>query len=154
MYDIQPKLTLRDLLGYAIAYMFWLLVALLALGAVFMLRAALNVFWPAMEWNRWLLRAVDRFGLVILGLLWLVYVIFCEHQLRSSITEVRNRRMQAKMQSKVQVEGADGNRFVKALRRLNLDVLARRLLPTLSIPLIALGMGHTGQVDRIDLEWV
>jgi hypothetical protein len=150
MYDVQPKLTARDVLGYVIAYVFWLLAALLAMGAIFMLRAALNAFWPAMKWNRWLLRPVDRFGLMFMGLLWLVYVIFCEHHFRSSITEVRNRRMQAHMHSQPQAAGAGGSRVMKALRRLDLDVLARRLLPTLSIPLIALGVGYL----VYSLSWV
>ena len=92
MYDIMPKLTIRDLLRYAIAYMFWLISALIALGAIFMVRAALNAFWPAMHLNRWVLRPLDRFGLVFMGLLWLVYVIFCEQHFRSSITMVRLRR--------------------------------------------------------------
>jgi hypothetical protein len=76
MKDIMPRLTLRDILGYAIAYMFWLVAALIALVAMFMARTALNVLWPALGLNRWVLRSVDRFGLVFMGLVWLVYVIF------------------------------------------------------------------------------
>ena len=33
-----------------------------------------------------------RFGLIILGLIWLVYVIFCEQHYRSAITAIRLRR--------------------------------------------------------------
>ena len=142
MHDLRPKLTIRDLLGYAIAYMFWLVAALLALGAMFMLRTALNAFWPAMNWNRWVLRPVDRFGLVLLGLLWLVYVVFCEQHYRSSITKVRIRRMDAEIRSTPQAEEAAGNRVMRTLRRLGLDVLARRLVPTLIIPLAAFAIGY------------
>ena len=142
MHDLRPKLTIRDLLGYAIAYMFWLVAALLALGAMFMLRTALNAFWPAMNWNRWVLRPVDRFGLVLLGLLWLVYVIFCEQHYRSSITQVRIRRMDAEIQPTAPAEEVAGNWLMRTLRRLGLDVLARRLVLTLSIPLAALAIGY------------
>ena len=150
MYDLKPKLTLRDLVGYAIVYMFWLLAALLALGAVFLLRAALNALWPAMGWGRWLLRAVDRFGLVLLGLLWLVYVIFCEHHLRSGITEARIRRLRAELKPAPPVQDTYGNRFMAFLRRIDLDLLARRLIFTLSIPLIALAVGYL----VYSLSWV
>ena len=143
MYDIMPKLTIRDLLRYAIAYMFWLISALIALGAIFMVRAALNAFWPAMHLNRWVLRPLDRFGLVFMGLLWLVYVIFCEQHFRSSITMVRLRRPGQGMRSSLQAgEGASGGKLMRTLKRLGLDVLAKRLVPTLLIPLAILGLAY------------
>lgn len=149
MHDVSPRLTIRDVFRYAVAYFFWLVAALLALGAMFMLRAALNAFWPAIGWNRYLLRPIDRFGLILLGLLWLVYVIFCEQRYRSSITEIRLKRMRAEMGTMPQEEDA-GNKLMNALKRLGLDLLARRLFPTLGIPLIALGLGYL----VYSLSWV
>jgi hypothetical protein len=150
MRDIVPRLTLPDLLRYAIAYMFWLVAALLALAAMFMVRAALNAFWPAMQWNRWVLRPVDRFGLVLMGLLWLVFVIFCEQHYRSSITEIRVRRMDNSLGSTSRIKGARGNGYMRTLRRLGLDILAQRLVRTLSIPLAVLGVAYLVYL----LSWV
>lgn len=150
MHDIMPKLTMRDLLRYAIAYMFWLVAALIALVAMFMLRTALNAFWPAMDWNRWLLRPVDRFGLVFLGLLWLVYVIFCEQYYRSSISEVRIRRMNDDMRPTSRAKETSGSKLMRTLKRLGLDVLARRLLATLWIPVIVLALAYLVYL----LSWV
>jgi uncharacterized membrane protein len=142
MYDIRPQLKLRDIFAYAIAYMFWLLAALVALVAVFMIRMALNAFWPVTGWNRWLLRPIDRFGLLFLGIVWLVYVIFCEQYFRSSITEVRVRRMNASMRVTPRPETTVPNGFMRAMARLGLDVLARRLVLTFAIPLAVLGLAY------------
>jgi len=149
MHDVRLRLTVRDVFGYTVAYLFWLAAAVLGLGAIFMLREALNAFWPAVGWSKWLLRPLDRFGLVLLGLVWLVYVIFCEQYYRSSITEVRIKRMRAEMGTRPQEEDA-GNKRMGTLKRLGLDILARRLLPTLGIPLIALGLGYL----VYSLSWV
>lgn len=71
MQDLQLKLTVRDLFGYGLAYLLWFLTLAAGLLAVLEARNALNVIWPVlgsgMRWT-WTLRAVDRFGLVFLGL--------------------------------------------------------------------------------------
>jgi hypothetical protein len=150
MYEIVPKLNIRDVLRYAIAYLFWLLAGLLALLVMFTSRAALNALWPAMHLSRWLLRPIDRFGLVFMGLSWLVYVIFCEHYYRSSITKVRLRRTNVGPSVISRPEDAEEGRFIETLTRLGLDVLARRLVPTLGIPLIVLGLAYL----VYQLSWV
>jgi hypothetical protein len=142
MDDIHLKLKARDLFGYAIAYAFWLLAALVALAAVFMIRTALNALWPITGWSRWVLRPIDRFGLVFLGLLWLVYVIFCEQHFRSSITAARYRRMNESMRVTPRAETAAPGRFMRTLAKLELDILARRLVLTFAIPLAVLGLAY------------
>jgi uncharacterized membrane protein len=150
VYEIVPKLNIQDVLRYAIAYLFWLLAGLLALLVIFASRAALNALWPAMNLSRWLLRPIDRFGLVFMSLLWLVYVIFCEHYYRSSITKVRLRRSNVGTSVTLRAEDAEGGRFTKTLTHLGLDILARRLVPTLGIPLIVLGLAYL----VYQLSWV
>jgi hypothetical protein len=148
MRDVRPSLTLRDILRYGIAYMFWLLAAVSALAAMLMARSALNVLWPTVGLSHWVLRPVDRFGLLFLGILWLVYVIFCEHHYRTSITEVRIRRdlrstanaapRPVPQAGALSDEDAGGGKLARALADMGLDILARRLVPTLVIPLILL----------------
>lgn len=41
------------------------------------------------EFSRWTISAFQRFGFVLLGLAWLVAVIFAEHYLRTSATRQR-----------------------------------------------------------------
>jgi hypothetical protein len=142
MHDIMLKLNARDVLRYVIAYVFWLLAGLIGLLVLFVARAALNALWPAMGFSRWLLRSFDQFSLVLMGLLWLVYVIFCEDYYRTSITKVRIRRMKAEINATVRAENARESKLTKALARLGLDVLARRLVPTLGIPLILLVLAY------------
>jgi hypothetical protein len=137
MEDVRPKMTIGDLLGYALAYACWICTAAAGMLAMFQARNMLNVMWPALGWSRWVLRSVDRFGLVLMGLLWLVYVIFVEQHYRSSITLVRERRLKARTGStNAPRPVVPRGRFMKFLRRLGLDILAQRFIPTLMLPLV------------------
>jgi hypothetical protein len=139
MEQVQPKLTVGDVFGYALAYMCWLVTAAIAMLAVFQTRNMINVMWPVLGGNQWVLRAIDRFGLLFLGLVWLVFVIFVEQHFRTAITYVRERR------HKAEHEPAAGprrpaaprpyGRFMRFLYRLGLDMLAMRFVPTLMMPL-------------------
>jgi beta-lactamase regulating signal transducer with metallopeptidase domain len=136
--DIQLKLTVRDFFGYVLAYFLWLLAVLAAMWTVFEARNALNVMWPALgsgiRWQ-WTLRAVDRFGLVFLGLVWLVYAIFCEHYYRSAITAVRIREYRGRKAPALQ--SGQARWAARQLARMGLDVLAFRVAVTI-VPPIAL----------------
>ena len=136
MEELRPKLTVRDILGYILAYLFWLITAAIGMLAIFQTRNMINVVWPALGGNRWVLRAVDRFGLLLLGLLWLVYVIFVEQYYRMSITIVRERRHKAKTDPTARPISAPKGGFIKLLHKLGLDVLASRFVPTLFFPLL------------------
>ncbi len=103
-----------------------------------MIRTTLNVAWPVMGGSRWVLRAVDRFGLVFIGLVWLVYVIFVEQYYRSGVTAVRMRRDKEREHPALQAEATRAKGLRRMLRRLGLDILARRLVPTIGIPLAVL----------------
>jgi hypothetical protein len=141
MEEIDPKLTVRDVLGYLLAYLFWILAAALGMVAILQARSALNAMWPVVSDNRWLIRPIDRFGLLFLGLSWLVYVIFVEQHYRTAITLVRTRRVRARLGMSMRQRSAQGSRVMRMLQRLGLDILARRLVPTLIAPLILLILG-------------
>jgi hypothetical protein len=131
--NIQLKLTFRDVLGYILAYLFWMVAAAASMLAAFELRTGLNVIWPALgsgvRWA-WTLRAVDRFGLVFLGLIWLAYSIFCEHYYRSAITEVRFRDFRGKKAPALQSDRASW--AARFLARMGLDILAYRIAITVA----------------------
>jgi hypothetical protein len=79
----------RFLLG-VLAYGLWLASAALALGAMLLLRQFLlidlpiNVLLP-MGLSQYGQRAIDRFGTVILGLTWLIFVVASESYFRKLI---------------------------------------------------------------------
>jgi hypothetical protein len=146
MNDITPKLTIGDVIGYFIAYMCWICTAAAGMLAILQARNALNVLWPAAGGSHWVLRPIDRFGLVLMGLLWLVYVIFVEQHYRTGITVVRQRRHKARTDpgSVPALPPAQGW-FMKMLRRLGLDILAMRFLPTLMLPLVLFVIAYLAQ---------
>ncbi len=137
MEQVQPKLTVGDVFGYALAYLGWLLTAAVGMLAIFQTRNMINVFWPVLGGNQWVLRAIDRFGLLFLGLIWLVFVIFVEQHFRSAITMARERRhkMQQQPDSRTVAPRPQG-RLMRSLYRMGLDILAVRFLPTLMLPLV------------------
>jgi hypothetical protein len=137
MEQVQPKLTVGDLFGYALAYLGWLLTAAVGMLAIFQTRTMINVFWPVLGGNQWVLRAIDRFGLLLLGLIWLVFVIFVEQHFRSAITSARERRHKAKQNpTSGTVAPRPEGRLMRSLYRMGLDILAMRFVPTLMLPLV------------------
>ncbi len=136
MEEMSPKLTVGDVFGYLLAYLCWTATAATGILAVFQARNALNVLWPVLGGSRWVLRPIDRFGLVFLGLVWLVYVIFTEQHYRSAITVARQRRHKERREVPVRRASQPQGRTLKMLKRMGLDVLANRFLPTLMLPLV------------------
>jgi hypothetical protein len=129
-------------LGYLLAYWFWFLGAVLAMGALFMIRNMINVMWPVLGGSRWVLRALDRFALVFLGLIWLVYSIFTEQFFRTAITDVRERRLKARVDPSPNPPPAPKNRLMIHLRKIGLDILARRVVYAIGIPILILGAAY------------
>ncbi len=138
MEDIRLRLTARDCFGYVLAYVFWLLALAIGALALFGTRNAFNTIWPLFgtdfQW-RWTLRAVDRFALIALGIVWLAYELFVEHHYRSAITAVRLRNFKGKKAPALQ--DGQANRAMRKLAHMGLDVLVPRFITTVS-PLIAI----------------
>ena len=139
---VSPKLTFRDLLGYLLAYWFWILGAAISMLALFMIRNMINVLWPAIGGNRWVMRAIDRFSLVFLGLVWLVFSIFSEQFFRTAITDVRERRLKARVDPSPNPPPVPKSAVMKHLRRIGLDILARRVMYAIGIPTLILGAAY------------
>ncbi len=145
MDDILLKLRFRHVVGYILAYLLWLLAITIGLIAVFEARNALNVVWPLLgsgtQWQ-WILRPVDRFGLVFAGIVWLVYMIFAEDWFRLAITAVRRREQ--KGVALTALAGWGHTWAGRRLARLGLDVLASRfvraMVPVIAIWLVSIGI--------------
>lgn len=140
--QVRPKFTLRDALGYSLAYLFWILGAAVSMLALFMIRNMINVMWPVLGGNRWVMRAIDRFALVFLGLVWLVYSISTEHLFRSAITDVRERRRKARVDPSPNPPPKPTSPVMRHLYQLGLDLLAQRVVYAIGIPVLILGVAY------------
>ena len=123
---------LREIFGFLTAYLLWILTAASGIYVLFRIERTLNLIWPLLSGNRWSLRAVNRFYLVGAAVAWLSYVMVTEEFFRRSITDRPTLRQRTRAEaSDHRSSGEDG-----LLRRLGLDVLARRFLIAASIPLV------------------
>ena len=76
-------------LAYGLAYAVWLAAAAAGLLPLLYGPAALAGLMELLEANRWVTSAYQRFGFVLLGLGWLVGVLYAEHYLRVSVAKRR-----------------------------------------------------------------
>src|SRR4029079_16462536 len=79
----------RLLALYLACYALWLGPSALGVWLILAARSALIRLAFALRFHPWILRAVDDFGFVTLGLLWLVGVLLLEHSLREGVTRKR-----------------------------------------------------------------
>ena len=135
-------MTLGDVLRYVLAYICWALSALLGFLTFWEMRSAINVLWPVFGGNRWAMGAIDRLALLFLGLVLLVYILAAEHLYRSSISIARETRSRAELGLPVPPSRARENRGLQRLREWGLDVLARRLVPLVGVPLALYVLAH------------
>ncbi|HEU5013747.1 MAG TPA: hypothetical protein VFT66_14580 [Roseiflexaceae bacterium] len=81
---VQPTLPL-----YLACYALWLGLAVLALWLIFQIQAAMFDLAIAFRFNPWQVRALDQFGIVTMGLIWLVCIFILEHWLRQGMLKQR-----------------------------------------------------------------
>jgi hypothetical protein len=79
----------RRLPLYLACYALWLVLSALGVWLVFAVRSVLVGLAFALRFNPWQLRAVDNFGVVTLGLIWLIGILWLEHSLRQSVAKNR-----------------------------------------------------------------
>jgi len=138
---INRPFSVRDLLKYSLGYACWIFTAVLAMLSILLIRNALNVAWQLLGGSRWVLRPLDRFGLVLMGLGWLAFVIFLENHYRTGVSTglLRRRRSAGRL-----ALGSD-RAIPRALRRWGLDLLAVRFVRTLAIPLALAAAAYLAQ---------
>ena len=128
---INRRFSLRDVPKYVLGYVCWISTTAATVLSILLIRNTLNLVWPLLGGNRWALRAIDRFGLVLMGLGWLVFVIFLENYYRTGVSTGLQRRLLPAGQLAL---GSD-RAIPRALRRWGLDLLALRFVRTLAVPL-------------------
>jgi hypothetical protein len=129
---LGDRLSVTDLLKYLLGYVCWAITAAVGLASILLTRMMLNVAWPALGGNRWVMRSIDRFGLVLMGIVWLAYVIYLEHYYRTGIAIGLARRNRAEIEQ-------HKSKLARYLRHIGLYFLARRFALALGIP-VALGV--------------
>jgi hypothetical protein len=135
------RFSIRDLSKYVLGHVCWSLTAVVAMLSILLIRNTLNVVWPLLGGSRWALRPIDRFGLVLMGLGWLVFVLFLEQYYRTGVSTGLRRRLQMAGQPAL---GSD-RAIPRALRRWGLDLLALRFVRTLAIPLALAAAAYLAQ---------
>jgi hypothetical protein len=80
------------LVRYAIAYVAWLVLCAAAGFALFQVSGALLELSLAMRANQWVARAWRQLSLPVIGILWIVYVFWAEHALRTAAQRGRLRQ--------------------------------------------------------------
>lgn len=137
MEDVRPGLKFKDIVAYIVVYGLWMICAAVGLVTIFQARNTLNSTWPLLgssnQW-RWLLRPIDRFGLIFGGLLWLVYVIFIEQHLRTGVTVLRAKRDGLNVLTPI--PDVSKSAFWRFLRRLSLDIVFRRFAIAFLVPVV------------------
>lgn len=68
---------------YVACYVLWVAFSALGILTMFSLRDNLLSLLPIV--GPWIMGGLDKFGILLLGLVWLAYVIFLEHYLRQGI---------------------------------------------------------------------
>jgi hypothetical protein len=75
------KSFLTSALGILATYALWLVASAGSLYALLLARGAINAFFRMITLNRWVVGAIDRFGLFFLGIIGLIVVLYMEHYL-------------------------------------------------------------------------
>jgi hypothetical protein len=87
----------RTLPLYVACYALWIAFSALGVWLLFALRSLLFDIAVRLRFNPWQVRAVDNFGFVTLGMLWLVGIILVEHYLREGVPRQRLWRRAARV---------------------------------------------------------
>jgi hypothetical protein len=74
---------------YLACYTLWLALSALGVWLIFVARDTLFALSIWLRLNPWQLRAVDNFGIVTLGLIWLMGILLLEHSLRQGVEKQR-----------------------------------------------------------------
>lgn len=80
----EPTLWQR-VLSYIVCYVIWLLFAAFGFWLLLSLRTNLFDLGVWLAFNPWQVRAIDRFAILILGLLWFIGILVLENYLRVGV---------------------------------------------------------------------
>ena len=132
--ELAPRLTIKEILLYALAYLLWLVTIVVCVVAVLQLRSTANVLWAALGGDRYSLSVVNQVSLLLGGFAAFVYVVFLEGYYRES---VNHKAPQPEASNAVPAHGPTlrPSRLSRWLNCLGIAVLLRRFAITVAIPL-------------------
>jgi len=79
----------RTLPLYLAAYALWIGFSALGVWLIFAVRSVLVDLAFVFRFDPWQVRAVDNFGVVTLGVIWLIGILLLEHYLRQGVAKNR-----------------------------------------------------------------
>ena len=79
--DAKIKGFLVSALGILATYALWLVVSAGSLLVVLVARSATTAFFRLVTLNRWVVGAIDKFNLLLLGIIGLIVILFMERYL-------------------------------------------------------------------------
>lgn len=143
--EALPRLTWRDVLAYLLAYALWIIVSLATGVIALLMRSAITppialillrnpYYFTHSTELRGVVTSLDRAALIALAIIWIVYIIWLEEWLRSSIQQTRQRRWRAVLSA------GDQPLIETGLQRWNLDLLVRRAGVALIFPAALIGL--------------
>ena len=83
----MSEINLKRIFLYLLCYLLWLITSALGMLGVLIARAVIDKAYIALRLNPWAFRAVDNWSLLLLGLMWLVFVIACEGYYREGMLQ-------------------------------------------------------------------
>ena len=75
--------TWRTVLNYVSCYVIWIAYGALSLWTILQYRDAVLTLLPVI--GPWVMGAVDKFGLILFGLIALIWMLYLEHYLRTGV---------------------------------------------------------------------
>jgi len=76
---------MKRILSYLLCYLLWVINGALGLLGILIARSVLAKAYIRLRLNPWALGAVDKWGFLLLGLVWLIFVVACEGYYREGV---------------------------------------------------------------------
>lgn len=86
-YEGRARPSWQTVFNYVACYVFWFAYGALSVWTILQYRDAILGLLPVI--GPWVMGAVDKFGILLLGLLALIWVLYLEHYLRTGVENGR-----------------------------------------------------------------
>lgn len=129
--ELLDEPTFKDRVHYAVAFLLTAVCGALGLWAAHQIRVVILLAATVVESRRRGFRVADRFGWVVLGILWLAYAMAVEHSHRTGVTEARVRRARHQEPDRKYENRA----VLRWLRKHDLHIAVERFLRNALIPI-------------------
>ncbi|MEZ4863000.1 MAG: hypothetical protein R3C14_16900 [Caldilineaceae bacterium] len=76
-----------EFLRYVVYFFFWILFSASGFGFFLLLRDSLFKLGVVLRFNPWLVRGIDRWGIFVFGIIWVIFIFWVEGYLRNAVPE-------------------------------------------------------------------